>query len=78
MQRTYGFTAGFRGMTDISSVIVLLFHSGTVSIVTFTDYLVIGPSSVSGIWPVVPGIYGTHLKYEKGLLQSVSIIYDPD
>ena len=65
-------------MTDISSVIVLLFHSGTVSIVTFTDYLVIGPSLASGIWPVVSDMYRTHVKYEKGLLQSVSITQDPD
>ena len=73
MQPTYGFTAGLHGMTDISSVIVLLFHSGAVSIVIFTDYLLIGPGSASGIWPMVPGMYGTYLKYEKGLLQSVSI-----
>jgi len=38
-----------------------LFHSDTVSIIT--DYLAVGPGSAPGIWAVVPGMYGTHLKH---------------
>jgi len=35
-----------------------------VCTVTVTDYLAVGPGSAPGIWAVVPGMYGTHLKYE--------------
>ena len=33
-----------------------------MSTATITDYLAVGPGSVPGIWAVVPGMYGTHLK----------------
>jgi len=56
-------------MTDIppfSCFIMLLwvlFHGDTVSIVIVIDYLAVGPGSAPGDWAMVPGMYGTHLKY---------------
>jgi len=42
-----------------------------VRTVTVIDYLTVGPGSVPGIWVVVPGMYGTHLKYGQ-CLQPIS------
>ena len=65
-QPKYGSTAGFQGMTDIPSVIVILLYCSTVImsvLFTVTDYLAVGPGSAPGIWVVVPGMHGTHLKH---------------
>jgi len=32
-----------------------------------SDYLVVGPGSAPGVWPVVLGMYGTHLKHIQHL-----------
>jgi len=34
-----------------------------VSTVTVINYLAVGRGSASGIWAVLPGLYGTHLKH---------------
>ena len=59
-------------MTDIPSVIVLLFHNDTVTIVYCTDYLTVGSGSAPCIWTVISGMCGTHLKYGQ-CLQLISI-----
>jgi len=67
----------YRVPADDWHLICLLFHNVTMSIVpqwyceTVTDYLAVGPGSASGIWAVVPGMYGTHLKYGQ-CLQPIS------
>ena len=50
-------------MTDIPSVLLLFhcFHSEII--VTVTEYLAVRPGSAPGDWAVIPGMYGTHLKY---------------
>ena len=73
VQPTYGSTTGFRGMTDIPSVIVLLFHSDTVNIITITYYLAVGAGLAPSIWVVILGMYGTHLKHGQYLILSISI-----
>jgi len=45
----------------------VLFHSDTVSTVTVTDYLVVGPGSAPVIGVMVMGMYGTHLKHGQCL-----------
>ena len=65
-QPKYGSTARFPGLTDISSVIVILLYCSTMILCvlfTVTDYLAVGPGSAPGIWAVVPGVHGTHLKH---------------
>ena len=49
-----------------------------VHIVIVIDYLAVGLGSVPGDWAVVPGMYGTPLKYGQCLLLSVSVTLDPD
>jgi len=72
-QPRYGYTARFRGMTDITFVycstvlLWVLFYSDTVSTVTVTDYLVVRPGYVLGIWAVVQSMCNTHLKHRQRL-----------
>jgi len=61
-QPRYGFTTGFRGMTDIPYWSYCHFHYHW-HIFIVIDYLEVGPGLESGDWAVVPGMYGTHLKH---------------
>jgi len=38
------------------------------------DYLIVGPGSPSGVWAMVAGMYGTHLKHKQYLQLISSII----
>jgi len=63
--QTYSSTAGFQGMTDISSVYCSTVF--TMSIVTVT----VVPGGMTwfsaGVWAVISGMYVTHLKYGQCL-----------
>ena len=50
---------GSRGVTGTRPVLVLVIH--------VPDYLTVGPGSVPGVWAVVPGMHGTHLKHRQCL-----------
>ena len=34
-----------------------------VPVIHVPDYLAVGPGSAPGVWAVVPGMHGTHLKH---------------
>jgi len=38
-------------------------YTYTWPIIHVTDYLAAGPGSALGVWAMVPGMHGTHLKY---------------
>jgi len=63
VQPRYGSTVGFRGMTDIRIVFIVI----------VIDYLVVGPGSAPSDWAMVLGMYGTHLKYRQCLHLFISI-----
>jgi len=52
-----------RGVTGTRPVLAPVIH--------VPDYLTVGPGSVPGVWAVVPGMYGTHLKHGQ-YLQPIS------
>ena len=54
---------GFRGVTGTPSCFIPVIH--------VLDYLAVGPGSAPGVWAVVPGMYGTHLKHGQ-CLQPIS------
>ena len=57
-----------RGMTDIPycSYCHCYWHI-VIVIVIIIDYLAVGRGSAPGNWAVLPGMYGTHLKYGQCL-----------
>ena len=54
---------GSRGVTDTQFC--------SYSFYMLPDYLAVGPDSAPGVWAVVPGMYGAHLKYGQ-CLQPIS------
>ena len=46
---------------------ISVYHVVIAYIVIVIDYLGVGPGSTPGDWVVVPGMYGTHLKYRQHL-----------
>ena len=55
---------GSRGVTDTRPIPVLV---PIIHVIHVLDYLAVRPGSAPGVWAVVPGMYGTHLKYGKCL-----------
>ena len=49
-----------------------------IPVIYVPGYLAIGPGSALGVWAVVPGMHGTHLKHRQCLQPSLSITEDLD
>ena len=59
---------GSRGVTDTPSCLFLfLLYMLLDLLYMLLDYHAVGPGSAPGVWAVVPGMYGTHLKHEQCL-----------
>ena len=69
---------GSCGVTGTRSVHVIHVIHVPVPVIHVPDYLAVGPGSASGVWAVVLGMHGTHLKYRQCLNRSVSITEDLD
>ena len=68
---------GSRGVTGTRPVPVLVPVMHVIHVpgllYMLPNYLAIGPGSVPGVWAVIPGMYGTHLKHRQHL-QPISFI----
>jgi len=64
---------GSRGVTGTPSCSCSCYTCYTCiwPVIHVSDYLAVGPGSAPGVWAVVPGMHGTHLKHRQ-CLQPIS------